>query len=194
MPRAVHFRYHRHFKPLTIHCDFPPERIYTPIPLTQHMSFSRDTDCTVSAPDVSQHTPSAVQSPVPAVLLARIPKPRGDVSRIKRGGYNLHEALGWPSSDYEETRVRVLTPTSYDSPLTIILLQTFVVHLAREHLKVNKSWRSQSKASLTIVYAEVGTHLVSSLLSLIFTRQKNDIISLIIMRTTGLLVICYVYF
>ncbi|KAG2742116.1 hypothetical protein P692DRAFT_20750317 [Suillus brevipes Sb2] len=134
MPRAVHFRYHCHFKPLTIHCAFPPEHIYTPLPLTQHMSFSRDTDCTVSAaPEVSQHTPSAVQSSIPASLLAKIPKPRGEVSRIKRGGYNLHEALGWPFSDYEKTRV---------------------LHLAREHLKINKSWSSQAKAGLTIVYAE----------------------------------------
>lgn len=78
--------------------------------------------------------------------------------------------------------------------LTIILPQTFVVHLAREHLKVNKSWRSQVKASLSIVYTEVGTHLVGSLLSLISIRQKNGIISLIVMRTTGWLVICYVYF
>ncbi|KAG2148242.1 uncharacterized protein EDB93DRAFT_1250312 [Suillus bovinus] len=134
MPKAAHFRYHRHFKPLTIYCDFPPERIYTPLPLTQHMSFSRDMDCSV-APEVSQHTPSVVQSSITTFLLVKIPKPRGDVSRIKRGGYNLHEALGWPSSDYEETH-------------------TFIVHLTQEHLKINKSWSSQAKASLTIVYAE----------------------------------------
>jgi hypothetical protein len=78
--------------------------------------------------------------------------------------------------------------------LTIILLQTFIVHLAREHLKINKSWSSQAKAGLTIVYAEVGTCLVGSLLSLIFIRQQNSITSLIVMRTTGLLVICSVYF
>ncbi|KAG2363764.1 hypothetical protein BDR07DRAFT_1281342 [Suillus spraguei] len=59
------------------------------------MSFSCNTDCTVSAvPEVSQNTPLAVQSSVPAFLLAKIPKPQGEVSRIKRGGYNLHEALG----------------------------------------------------------------------------------------------------
>ncbi|KAG1858601.1 hypothetical protein C8R48DRAFT_546203, partial [Suillus tomentosus] len=75
---------------------------------------------------------------------AKIPKPRGDVSRIKRGGYNLSEALGWPSSDYEETR-------------------TFVVQLAREHLNINKSWSSQTKTGLTIVYAEVGKETVSCL-------------------------------
>ncbi|KAG1724382.1 uncharacterized protein EDB91DRAFT_1062881, partial [Suillus paluster] len=59
----------------------------------------------------------------------------GDVSCIKRGGYNLHEALGWPSSDYEETH-------------------TFVVQLAHEHLNINKSWSSQAKAGLTVIYAE----------------------------------------
>ncbi|KAG2351514.1 hypothetical protein BDR07DRAFT_1318907, partial [Suillus spraguei] len=59
----------------------------------------------------------------------------GDVSCIKRGGYNLSEALGWPSSDYEETR-------------------TFVVQLACEHLNINKSWCSQTKTGLTIVFEE----------------------------------------
>ncbi|KAG2100716.1 uncharacterized protein F5147DRAFT_581995, partial [Suillus discolor] len=59
----------------------------------------------------------------------------GDISHIKRGGYNLSEALGWPSSDYEETH-------------------TFVVQLAHEHLNISKSLSSQTKAGLTIVYAE----------------------------------------
>ncbi|KAG1726984.1 uncharacterized protein EDB91DRAFT_1061388, partial [Suillus paluster] len=59
----------------------------------------------------------------------------GDVSRISRGGYNLQEALGWPVSEYEETRA-------------------FVSQLAREYLKANKSWKLQAQPRLAIVYAE----------------------------------------
>ncbi|KAG1843222.1 hypothetical protein C8R48DRAFT_548942, partial [Suillus tomentosus] len=77
----------RHFKQLTIHCEFPPERICTPPPLTQHKVFPRDADS--SAPDITQQIPSAVQSPVTC---------------ISRGGYNLQVTLGWPVADYDETR------------------------------------------------------------------------------------------
>lgn len=104
MPK-VHstWRYCRHFKPLTIHCEFPTERSYTPPPLTQHQVFSRDIDS--SSPDAAEQILPAAQLPDP--LPSKIPKPRGEVSRISRGGYNLQEALGWPASEYEETRVRV---------------------------------------------------------------------------------------
>lgn len=43
--------------------------------------------------------------------------------------------LGWPASDYEETR-------------------SFVVHLAHEHLNINKSWKRQNQSYLQVVYSE----------------------------------------
>ncbi|KAG1736390.1 uncharacterized protein EDB91DRAFT_1055671 [Suillus paluster] len=132
MPKAAKLRYCRHFKPLTIHCEFPPECNYTPPPLTQHQLFSRNTDSSTS--DAAQPITPVAQLPIP--LPAKILKPRGDISRISRGGYNLQEALGWPASEYEETRA-------------------FVSQLACEYLKVNKSWRLQAQPRLAIVYAEV---------------------------------------
>ncbi|KAG2115432.1 hypothetical protein BD769DRAFT_1322689, partial [Suillus cothurnatus] len=72
---------------------------------------------------------------LPIPLSAKIPKPQGEVSRISRGGYNLQEALGWPAAEYEETRA-------------------FVSQLAREYLKVNKSWRFQAQPKLALVYTE----------------------------------------
>jgi hypothetical protein len=103
MPKASKWKYCRHFNQLTIHCEFPPERTCTPPPLTQHRVFPRDADS--SALDLN---PFAAQSVVPNLLPSKIPKPRGEVTRISRGGYNLQMTLGWPASDYEETRVSVL--------------------------------------------------------------------------------------
>jgi len=107
MPKASSkWKYCRHFNQLTIHCEFPPERTCTPPPLTQHRVFPRDADS--SALDPSQTNPFAAQSLVPNPLPSKIPKPRGEVTRISRGGYNLQMTLGWPVADYEETRVSVL--------------------------------------------------------------------------------------
>ncbi|KAG0692289.1 hypothetical protein DFH29DRAFT_817803, partial [Suillus ampliporus] len=121
----------RHFKPLTIHCKFPTECSYTPPPLTQHRVFSRDTDS--SSPDAAEQILPVAQLPDP--LPSKIPKPRGEVSCISRGGYNLQEALGWPASEYEETHA-------------------FVLQLAHEYLKINKSWKLQAQPRLAIVYTE----------------------------------------
>ena len=37
-----------------------------------------------------------------------IPKPEGEAGRPGRGGYNLEEALGWPSKEYRQLKVRLL--------------------------------------------------------------------------------------
>ncbi|KAG1895985.1 uncharacterized protein F5891DRAFT_1193615 [Suillus fuscotomentosus] len=130
------WRYCRHFKPLTIHCEFPPERACTPPPLTQHTVFSRDTDTSIPGADidVAQPMPPAVQFAEQSPI-TKIPKPHGEVSRINHGGYNLQEKLGWSPLEYEEIR-------------------NFVTHLANEYLKVNKTWRRQAQCSLTVVYTE----------------------------------------
>ncbi|KAG1869696.1 hypothetical protein C8R48DRAFT_597241 [Suillus tomentosus] len=104
--------YCRHFKPLTIHCEFPPERGYSPPPLMQHQVFSCDTDSLL---------PDGIEKILPVVPLpSKIPKLRGEVSCLSQSGYNLQETLGWPASEYEKTGA-------------------FVSQLAREYLKVHKS-------------------------------------------------------
>ncbi|PPQ82084.1 hypothetical protein CVT25_014355 [Psilocybe cyanescens] len=55
-----------------------------------------------------------------------IPKPKGDVSRPGRGGYNLSKALGWNQK-------------TYDSVLSV------VTKLAKEKLDTSKSYCGQSK-------------------------------------------------
>jgi len=46
----------------------------------------------------------------PLILSAppKILKPRGEVSHLNRGGYNLQEKLGWSLSEYKEVHVGVL--------------------------------------------------------------------------------------
>ncbi|KAI9455841.1 WD40-repeat-containing domain protein [Boletus coccyginus] len=107
---------------------FPPERGVTPAPLTQHKVFPRE--------DVERLAEPQNPDPVPLssgkVLIL---KPRGEVSRINRGGYNLQDKLGWPSAEYEEIR-------------------SFVVHLAREHLVIRKPWSKQQREQLEVVFAK----------------------------------------
>ena len=102
MPKisSSHWPFHRHFSPLVCQSVFPPERSATPLPLTQHKIFAReDLDLPPAVPPGSRE----VRGPQVKVLIL---KPRGEVSRISRGGYNLHDKLGWPAADYEEIRVR----------------------------------------------------------------------------------------
>lgn len=156
MPKAtpVRWRYCPHFKPLTIHCEFPPERALTPPPLTQHRVFSQDAD---SVQPIVQSIPAAPEPCVSAGMSSKkIQKPRGEVSRISRGGYNLQETLGWSSSEYEEIRVSGHRSILLFAEHHITShLQSFVVHLAREYLKVNQSWKKQSRSSLILLYEEV---------------------------------------
>ncbi|KAG1853459.1 hypothetical protein DFJ58DRAFT_660860 [Suillus subalutaceus] len=108
MPRVSHWRYNRHFVPLTMHCEFPPERALDPPVLTQHKVFSREVNL---IPPTMLGLPTPLTSSAPPKIL----KPRGEVSCVNRGGYNLQEKLGWSLSEYEEVR-------------------SFVIHLAHEHL------------------------------------------------------------
>ncbi|KDR79750.1 hypothetical protein GALMADRAFT_136361 [Galerina marginata CBS 339.88] len=56
----------------------------------------------------------------------KIKKPKGDVSRIGRGGYNLHDKLGW-------------NQRTYDNVLAL------VSKLAKEMLDTSQSYRGQSR-------------------------------------------------
>ncbi|KAF8833156.1 hypothetical protein BDN67DRAFT_917518 [Paxillus ammoniavirescens] len=133
MPKvASHWTFHRYFSPLTGQSVFPPEWAISPPPLTQHKVFPRDVTLAVEAQNLQPVTSATAATQHRALIR----KPWGEVSRINRGGYNLQDKLSWPVAEYEEIR-------------------SFVVHLAREHLTVRKSWGKQSKEQLQIVFEKV---------------------------------------
>lgn len=147
MPKVptCHWSYHRHFSPLICQSIFSPERGVTPPPLTQHRTFPRN-----DRPVESERNPLPTET---VQTKTKILKPRGEVSRINRGGYNLQEKLGWPATDYEEVRV-----SNSPSPLIVHYMmsgQTFVIQLAREHLSIAKPWSKQKQESLKAVFVEV---------------------------------------
>jgi len=111
MPKIVtyHWSYHHHFSPLICQSVFPPERRVTPPPIMQHRMFPHE-----DKPDAESQDADLVSSrdPTPQVKTL-ILKPRGEVSRINRGGYNLQDKLGWPATDYKEIRVTPLTPPDF---------------------------------------------------------------------------------
>ncbi|KAG2740089.1 hypothetical protein P692DRAFT_201872678 [Suillus brevipes Sb2] len=112
-----------------MHCEFPPERALDPHMLTQHKVFSRAVDL---IPPTMPGLPAPSAPP-------KILKPRGKVSRLNRGGYNLQDKLGWSPSEYEEVR-------------------SFVIHLALEHLNVQRSWKAQLTHKLKVVFSEAKSH------------------------------------
>ncbi|KAF9236804.1 hypothetical protein BU15DRAFT_63731 [Melanogaster broomeanus] len=125
--------FQRYFSPLTCHSVFPPEQVISPPPLTQHKIFPREEEAEALIIQTQQSEPDVI-SPIPPSKVL-IPKPRGEVSRINRGGYNLQDKLGLPPTEYEEIR-------------------SFVIHLAREYLTTRKSWSRQSREQLRIVFAK----------------------------------------
>ncbi|KAG2103036.1 hypothetical protein BD769DRAFT_1367410 [Suillus cothurnatus] len=149
MPRVhLHWRYNRHFVPLTMHCDFPPEHPLDPPVLTQHKVFPQE---------VNSIPPAMPGLPAPLTLSAppKILKPRGEVSRLNRGGHNLQEKLGWSLSEYEEVR-------------------SFVIHLAREHLNVRRSWKRQLVPKLHLVFSELNTSYSLSRVAVYLLHQAKS--------------------
>ena len=84
------------FSPLICQSVFPPEHAVTPLPLTQHKIFPPEDVPITEAEEVVQ-----TRNPISQTKVL-IHKPRGEVSRINHGSYNLCNTLGWPAADYEE--------------------------------------------------------------------------------------------
>ncbi|KAF8547336.1 hypothetical protein OG21DRAFT_1389916, partial [Imleria badia] len=91
----------RYFSPLTQHSVFSLEHAVTSPPLMQHKIFPCKEPIVLenAAQPAQPQNPDPIPVPSCRVL---IPKPWGEVSRINRGGYNLHERLGWQAAEYEE--------------------------------------------------------------------------------------------
>ena len=88
-----HSRAYRQFCPLTINTIFDPERLLYCPTITLAKTFERI-------------KPSPVDVPVAGPSRTKIPKPRGDVTRLTRGGYTLAGELGLSREVYQEIRVR----------------------------------------------------------------------------------------
>lgn len=111
----------RCYPPLTIRARFSPERLISP-PGT--LTLRRTFPITESPHSISTHestvagTPevrTAARTPVDIsnqndsgwgpTRSVPIPKPRGEVARLNRGGFNLKESLGWSTDVYDMVKV-----------------------------------------------------------------------------------------
>jgi hypothetical protein len=86
-----------------------------------------------------------------------IPKPSGQVTRLKRDGYNLQDKLKWKTDFYYE--VQVCMPL-VDSGLRLTLEQNYLHGLASIHLNLNATYTKQSSVKVKKVFDEVSLILV----------------------------------
>ena len=68
---------------------YPPETEWTTFHSSHRTVWSRET----------------TSNTVTGITLEKIPKPRGDVACISRGGYSLRKVLGWDDEFYKEVQV-----------------------------------------------------------------------------------------
>src|ERR1700677_2993697 len=97
--RNLTHRVQRHPSPLVVQTAFQPERLLTPPPMMWNMKFHLEE--LNSMPNIE----SCTQGPDGLDQGAHIPKPKGEVTRILRQGYNLYNVLGWKSDIYNEIEV-----------------------------------------------------------------------------------------
>jgi hypothetical protein len=106
VPITAH-RIKRYYHPLTIHARFSPERLFSPEPMTKDRVFQ-------SEPTGYQVGRDLIDDLEPAPIA----KPSGEVTRLKRDGYNLSDVLKWPNDQYDriqaslsnvQTRTRLFT-------------------------------------------------------------------------------------
>lgn len=95
--RALGSRIHRHFSPLTVRTVFKPERFRTPSPIDFQMQYS-------VGPHNSKDPPANTLAST-SRMYPLVPKPPGEVSRIKRGGYTLQKVLMWDDEEYKNRQV-----------------------------------------------------------------------------------------
>ncbi|KIK80625.1 hypothetical protein PAXRUDRAFT_158162 [Paxillus rubicundulus Ve08.2h10] len=124
MPKVTSWTFHRYFHPLTSQSIFPPECAVSPSALMQHKVFPRKEFPALQIQELVLLTAIVTQARV------LIPKPCGEVSRIKQGGYNLQDKLGWPAVEYDE------------------------IWVTCEHLNLRKPWGRQIKEQLQIVFVK----------------------------------------
>ena len=104
-------RFLPHFPPGLMRCRFSPELV-SPLPHTMRKVFSKSEDQPTDGSLISPPSTSSRTQTKSVSLL--IPKPRGEVSRVGRGGYTLKNVLeqdhGWKDGLYHSVRVRTTDP------------------------------------------------------------------------------------
>ncbi|KAG1797264.1 hypothetical protein EV424DRAFT_1546663 [Suillus variegatus] len=118
-----------------MHCEFPPERALDPPILTQHKVFSR-------AVDLIPPTMPGLPAPLTLSAPPKILKPRGEVSHLNRGGYNLQEKLGWSLSEYEDIRSFIIHLAPYWNKLSNADKEAYKQKAAAAHLNSSSSAQS----------------------------------------------------
>ena len=90
--RTHRLHFFRHFPPITMQCDMKRERVPSFPPLTIQTVVQREA-----------RGSKTVRPRRDANEL--IPKPKGEVTRLARGGYTLSESLQWEEVVYAEVQV-----------------------------------------------------------------------------------------
>ncbi|KZT11551.1 uncharacterized protein LAESUDRAFT_755190 [Laetiporus sulphureus 93-53] len=89
-------RVQRIYPPVVMHHCFDAERLLTLSisPLRHEYSLR----AAIPVPSITFTSPSADPTPINPQLIIR--KPKGEVTRLSREGYNLRDALGWTEAVY----------------------------------------------------------------------------------------------
>ena len=102
--RAPNSRFQRHFSPLIVRTVFKPEIFLSPPPIAYRVVYSTGVHVPKEVPGA---TDPATYTTDPALTI--IPKPPGDVTRLKRNGYKLKlemaKHLKWTEDDYQRCLV-----------------------------------------------------------------------------------------
>ena len=91
-PLSTH-RIKRHYHPPSARARFSPERHLSPSGASARLRFPIETATAAKFDPTS----------APQVL---IPKPKGEASRLSRGGYNVRKTLQWDDARYDDLLVR----------------------------------------------------------------------------------------
>lgn len=98
--RALGSRVQHHFSPLTVRTIFKHERFLVSPPTAYNIIYS-----------IEPHTPAHLTirnlASGKAKSIPLIPKPPGEVTRLKRGGYNLQDQLQWDEQQYHSVQVSI---------------------------------------------------------------------------------------
>ncbi|KAH7902874.1 hypothetical protein BJ138DRAFT_1120993 [Hygrophoropsis aurantiaca] len=109
-----------------IHRCFSSEILLNPPTLTIHSDFAPEYG--VPPTQSSDQGSHPVGGALPNAT-SRVPKPKGEVTRISRDGYNLLTALGWTSDQYTE-------------------IQSYLQKLAGKHLDLQSTFKKQNQLKL----------------------------------------------